>query len=170
MTTPRIFCPLLIIMATVLVSPACYTLLKHPRIDTTAYGEADDSRCASCHNEEEVWSYHHPPNHRYYSGAGSYYDWGFYYAVPWWYGANWYDTPPDRQTVRYRSRLYRPTGGRNPSVGATGGPVGSPPPPKSTGGSVRAGRDEDTRKGETGENTSKKRTVRPRAKKGKEDG
>jgi hypothetical protein len=170
MTTPRIVFPLLIIVATIIVSPACYTLLKHPQTGTAEIDDSQDTRCVSCHNEDDIWSYHHPANHRYYPGAGIYYDWGFYYAVPWWYGTSWQDSPPDGQTTRYRTRFFRPTGAEDAAVGATGGPVGNPPPAKATGGSIRTGRGGDTRKGKTVEKTSKKRTVRPKGKKGKEDG
>jgi hypothetical protein len=170
MTTLRIFCPLLIIVATIMVSPACYTLLKHPRVGTAVDDETRDNGCASCHYEEDIWSYHNPPNHRLYVTTGDY-DWGFYNAVPWWYEAYWYYTPPGPQTVPLPSRRFRPTGDTDPALGATGGPVGSPPPPKSTGGSVRVRREDDTRKGEADAQSSKKRTVRPRPKKEKkEDG
>ncbi|UCH84856.1 MAG: hypothetical protein JSW50_03975 [Candidatus Latescibacterota bacterium] len=121
----------------------------------------------SCHNEDELWSYHHPPNHRFYSGA-RYENWEAYYEVPWWYESYWYYTPsPSASAVPPANRSFRPDA--DVQVGSPGGAVGHPPGMKSQGASVRTTDTGNKRKGDSNEK-SKDRTVRPKGKKEKEDG
>ena len=78
------------VLATATVTPACYTLLRHPRVLRVAqYEDVEDQRCKNCHAEEEVWGYHHSPHH-YYVYDARYPAWGVFYDIPWWYNANWY--------------------------------------------------------------------------------
>jgi hypothetical protein len=174
MTVQRSFRLLLIVLVTVAVSPACYTLIKHPQVKTDGlYQEVEERQCTNCHYEDEIWSYHHPPNHRYYSGS-RYDNWASYYEVPWWYESYWFYTPPATTTVPPQHRSFRPDG--DGQMGTPGATVGGPPGMKSQGASVRTtGTDTDAaRKGESDDSKSKskdkKRTVRPKGKKEKEDG
>ncbi len=132
------------------------------------YEDVEDRQCTNCHYEDEVWSYHHPSNRRYYVGD-RYSDWEYYYQVPWWYESYWYYTPPATRTVPLPGRSFRPGDGSN-QPGTTGGTVSHPPGMKSQGSSVRTTAEDDEKKGEKNEPKSKDRTVRPKGKKEKEDG
>ena len=90
-----IFC----VVFTLLLTPACYTLLRHPKIKRAAVYEAvSDQRCSGCHSEQEVWSYHNPQN-RQSALDERYTSWGYYYYVPWWYNTNWYFNRIDPTTL-----------------------------------------------------------------------
>lgn len=77
----------------VLTLPACYTLLKHPKVRRGAlYEDVGSDRCTTCHYGDELWNYLHPPN------QASSFDvspaaWDAYYFVPWWYTASWRADP-----------------------------------------------------------------------------
>ncbi|UCG50973.1 MAG: hypothetical protein JSW58_12330 [Candidatus Latescibacterota bacterium] len=169
MTVQRSFRLLLVVLVTALVSPACYTLIKHPKVIEEGYQqEVRDRQCTNCHYEDEIWSFHHPPNHGSYPGV-QYYDWGYYYQVPWWYESYWYYTPSSSETVPLPGRTYRPADDKS-QVGPSGRTLGHPPDSKSYGSSVRTKTSDKEKKGDTKNEKSKKRTVRPRGKKEKEDG
>ena len=76
---------LLLIMV---AGPACYTILKHPRLAKLGYERPEPSQCESCHSNDEIWSFHQPAQAQYYfdwlSGG-----WGYYYDIPWWYEDYW---------------------------------------------------------------------------------
>ena len=71
------------------LTPACYTLLRHPRVKRVVYEEVTDRRCNSCHRQEEVWAFHHPPNQRFLRVLEQPV-WNRYYNIPWWYNEDWY--------------------------------------------------------------------------------
>lgn len=169
MTARRLCRALLIVLTTTLAAPACYTLIKHPRVNTAVYEEVQDNRCTSCHYEDEVWGFHHPPAQRFYAGE-NYGDWAFYYAVPWWYDSYWYFVPSEPGTGPLHGRDLRPSVEKGSIDGATGGPIGPPPDVKSTGGSVRAKDTDDSGKGKTDDEKSEERTVRPKNDKRKDEG
>jgi hypothetical protein len=169
MTVQRSFRLLLIVLVTVAVSPACYTLIKHPKVKNDGlYQDVEERQCTNCHYEDEIWSYHHPPNHRSYVGS-QYSNWESYYEVPWWYESYWLYTPPATTTVPPQHRSFRPGDGSG-QLDTGGGTVSHPPGMKSQGSSVRTLDADAARKGESNESKSKERTVRPKGKKEKEDG
>jgi hypothetical protein len=172
----------ILLLATTLATPACYTLLKHPSVDMTVYEDTPDSRCTSCHAEGDVIGYFRPPMHPAYPVDDVVWN-----EPPWWWDDYWYFDPfgPSNPTAL---RGFRPGTGEeydNPIIG--GGPVIPPPGPKVIGGDVRV-RDPDDKKGEkhdeeirdgkggggggkeSNENKNKDRPVRPKGNKGKEDG
>jgi hypothetical protein len=162
-------------IAVALSASGCYTLLKHPRVDTAAYEEIQDNSCTSCHYEDELWYYHHAPRHRVYPGVGAE-AWGFYYAVPWWYDSYWHYTPSsDPSTIPLPTRQLRSGTDKGQLEGSAAGHVGRPTDPKSTG-TVRyrhTGEDSDKDSQGTGEakandDEPKKRDVRPKTTKDKD--
>ena len=67
--------------------PACYTIMKHPRLASMEYGRPEDSQCTNCHSDEETWAFNHPspkPTYQSYSNA-----WIKYYDTAWWYDKLW---------------------------------------------------------------------------------
>ena len=139
------------------MAPSCYTLFKHPRVMwDTAYEEVDDNRCNTCHQSDELWSFHHPPNHRYQYGFG-YEPWQEYYLPPWWYNDYWYYDTNEATTVPLRSRGFRPGVDKDPYTSGgtllpgTAPSLKTPVSPKAT----------DSNKGKANNESSKNRTVRP---------
>ena len=112
-----------------LALPACYTLLKHPRVRTASTEEVADNRCTSCHATNELWAFHHPPNHSVTYPHG----WDQYYLVPWWYDAYWHfepgsaaTQPATRQQNSGASNLTDTPGGTvNPAPSNNGQPPGT---------------------------------------------
>lgn len=149
----RIACVLL--LAT-LATPACYTLLKHPRVKRVVYEEVDDKRCNTCHLEDELWSYHHPPNQWYGYGAVA------LDIVPWWYNDYWYYPDDGPVTVPLHWRQFRPSADKPETT------MGVAPQPIQESLSPPARASENTKKGDSNAQQSKKRTVRPE--KAKESG
>jgi hypothetical protein len=168
MTARRLCRPLLLVLTATLASPACYTLIKHPRVETATYEEVQDNRCTSCHSDDEIWGYHHPPAQRVYS-LGQDGSWEYYYAVPWWYDSYWYFVPSESGTPPLHGRDLRPGTEKGSIDGATGGPIGNTPDVKSTGGSVRTRDSDDSGKAKSDEK-SEDRSVRPKGDKGKNEG
>ena len=164
----------ILLIATTLATPACYTLLKHPRVDVTAYEETPGNRCASCHTEDELFAILYPPNH---PGVPE----GEPYVPPWWWEDYWGVEPSGPSALRG----FRPEGKDlyGPIFGP--GPV-NPPGPRVIGGDVRV-KDPGDNKGEnhdeelrdnrgtgggkgTDDNKNNDRPARPKSNKGKEDG
>jgi hypothetical protein len=108
-------CVLATALMTLLIAPACYTLLKHPRVKhDVVYQELDDKRCSTCHTKDELWAFHHSPTHpqRYTIG----YNWFYYYDLPWWYNPDWYSIDEnDPSTIPYHSRQTRPGADKQPA-------------------------------------------------------
>jgi hypothetical protein len=171
----KLFHPALLIAAAVMVTPACYTLLKHPPVNTVPTNQVAANDCTSCHYEDEVWNYHHPPNHPGYAAGRYNPNWAYFYMVPWWYDASWYyeHAATGPATVPLNERGMRPAAGAEMG-GAAGGGISSSPVPKSGTGAPLGVKDPtDTRKGDTDDKKSKdssKRKVRPGRKKKKDDG
>jgi hypothetical protein len=140
------------ILFALVISPACYTLLKHPRVkENLVYVDVNDNRCNSCHYEDELWGYHHPQNH-WYPTLG--YGWGRY--VPWWYTDYWYyDEANGPATIPLRSRGFRPAGDKGDPFRGIG------PPVSSSGDSSPARATVGSDKGDSDAQQSKKRSVRP---------
>jgi hypothetical protein len=67
--------------------PACYTLLKHPRLASMDYQRPESTQCSGCHNNTEVWKFNHSNNIRAYAGRDG--AWSEYYEIPWWYEHRW---------------------------------------------------------------------------------
>lgn len=65
-----------VLLVTVAVTPACYTILKHPRLAHLDYRRPDDKQCLTCHTSDEIWGFHHLPH----SPATD---------IPWWYERYW---------------------------------------------------------------------------------
>lgn len=152
--------PFLLVALAVLATPACYTLLKHPKVRREVYVEINDKRCSNCHVEDELWSYHHPPNQRY-TYIGTYPRWGIYYSMPWWYNEYWYIDKDDISTVPLPSRHFRPERHKDLS-GTAGAPATTPIA------SPAKNQPKETSEGSSNGEQSKKRTdrnVRPKTKK-----
>ena len=141
------------VVAFVVASPACYTLLKHPKVKRDVYEEVADNRCTNCHYEDELWAFHHPPNHPSAYPVG----WDEYYLVPWWYDAYWHFEPGGGVTVPVQSRRIRP--GANNLTTTPGGAV-STTPIKATSASPATAEGQPN-KGNNNDSSSKNRTVRP---------
>ncbi len=150
-----------------LATPACYTLMKHPKVRRVVYEEVSDRRCNTCHVEDELWSFHYPPNQRFWLGAG--YDaWDHYYFVPWWYNDYWYYDSRDPATIPLRSRRLRPVADK--TRGTRGGSLRYPQVKKLP--SARTDDRDAAKEEKPHEKPSKKRTVRPKKakQKGGDDG
>jgi hypothetical protein len=178
MTAIRSLISPLVVIAASLVIPACYTLLKHPTVDEAAYEEVQTNPCTSCHYEDDLWFYHHSAAHRPYPGSISA-GWGYYYAAPWWYESYWdYASPSGPSTIPLPSRQLRPSGDKDRTEGAIGGPIGPPPSAKSTGSTVRfrhsdgdsVANSKDTVEKKTNDDDTTKRDVRPKTAKEKPKG
>ena len=142
MTRLATACAIATALLTLLLTPACYTLLKHPRVRTdVAYEEVNDKQCNNCHAKAEIWSFHHSSPHpdRYTIGS----NWFYFYDLPWWYNAYWYDVDKDDPSTE----PYHPR------------PQGSGDAKNGAGIHNENGNNEAT-----GKDTSKNRTVRPAAK------
>jgi hypothetical protein len=169
----------ILLFATALATPACYTLLKHPNVDLTVYEETPESQCASCHSQEELYGFMYPPHHPAPPPDGP--------IVPPW----WYDIPPQGPPGPTALRGFRP-GDRTPDgpIVIGPGPINPPPGLRISGNPIRE-KDPDDKKGEKreeeirddrgkgggggGESKSSggdnnDRPVRPKGKKGNEDG
>lgn len=176
MTALRSFLLPLVVVAASAAVPACYTLLKHPAVDSAVYEEVQANPCTSCHYEEDIWYYHHSPAYRVYPGSSAA-GWGFYYTSPWWYESYWHYTyPSGPSTIPLPGRQIRP-GSDKDAAGAIGGPVSPPADPKSTGSAVRfrhTGDDSLGHSGDTGvkkqNDDTQKRDVRPKSTKEKPKG
>ena len=84
------------LLLTILATPACYTLLKHPRVKRErVYVEIESDQCTSCHYRDELKSYHVPVNRAIAEGKG----WKEYYSIPWWYSGEWQYGPEPLETV-----------------------------------------------------------------------
>ena len=95
------------ILSAFFVFPACYTLLKHPTVIEEDYQQEEASNCYSCHDESDLWGFHHP-RERFIPGAAFYDPWVYYYDVPWWYESYWfYDDPNRLETIPLHSRSLR---------------------------------------------------------------
>lgn len=80
----------------VLATPACYTLLKHPRVKRgRVYVEVESDQCASCHHDNEPESYHILANRATAQAKG----WKEYYSIPWWYSGGWQNEPEQFKPV-----------------------------------------------------------------------
>ena len=80
----------------ILATPACYTLLKHPRVKRgRVYVEVASDQCTSCHYRDELKSYHMPTNRATEQWKG----WKEYYSIPWWYSGESQFEPETSKTV-----------------------------------------------------------------------
>lgn len=82
-----------LVLSLFLFSSGCYTILKHPEIETDSYQAEDFTSCYDCHTESFYAGYHTPL---------PYPDmWGEYYMVPWWYNEIYiHETGADNIPVR----------------------------------------------------------------------
>jgi len=142
-------------LTTSLAVSSCYTLLKHPKVKRGAYEEVSDNRCNGCHYEDELWAYHHPPNHPSAYPSG----WAQYYLVPWWYDAYWHFEPAEGTTIPVPARRIRPDADDHLATpgGAIAAPVSNVTSPATAEGQPDKGKNDDS--------SSKNRTVRPSSKK-----
>lgn len=145
---------------TLLLTPACYTLLKHPRVKRVVYEEVTEKRCNTCHVEDEIWLFHHPRN-LVYTDVPGYSAWTDYYEVPWWYNDYWYQETVDPVTIPIE-RSFRPGSRTLTSPGGRGTRIKPPATSPTSVDSPANNRGSDNGK------QSKKRTVRP--KRSKENG
>ncbi len=83
----------LVVLCLFLFSSGCYTILKHPEIETDAYQAEEFTSCYDCHTESFYAGYHTPM---------PYPDmWEEYYIVPWWYNEIYiHETAVDDVPVR----------------------------------------------------------------------
>ncbi|MBD3336386.1 MAG: hypothetical protein GF355_12805 [Candidatus Eisenbacteria bacterium] len=105
----------LVLLAVSLLA-GCYTVLRHPRVETDVHDGAWE--CASCHADAEL--YHFRDSFYDYGGTYGYgvTPWYGYYAAPWWYDNYWYYPHDD-----YEGEPYPSTGDRRLwQRGAPGGP------------------------------------------------
>ena len=173
MTARRLRNASFLVIVTSLATPACYTLLKHPTIDRTEYEETLDSRCTSCHSEDELLGYVHAPRHPVYPT-----EYGDWYEYPWWWEHYWFYVPSGPGGGPSALRGVRPGSDKDPNNPVVGGAVTPPPGPKAIGGDVRVkdpdpddkGKGENDDSQDSEKNKDKDRPVRPKSNKGKEDG
>jgi hypothetical protein len=174
MMTARRFQRLWILLfATTLATPACYTLLKHPNIDMSVYEEAPDNGCTSCHTEDDVFAYFHPSGHPVYPLSRI--EW---MEPPWWWEDYWYIAPSGAGAAPTALRGFTPDGKKDQGNPIVGGPANPPSGPRVMGGDVRVKDpgeqdkgNKDTGEGkDAGDKKKDDRPVRPKSNKGKEDG
>jgi hypothetical protein len=77
--------------------PACYTLVRHPRLASHDYRRPDDKQCAECHSGKEIWAFNHAPRRPTYVGYAN--TWVEYYDVAWWYKRAWKYSPHEGLTA-----------------------------------------------------------------------
>jgi hypothetical protein len=104
----------------------CYTVMTHPGVtpdqQVTEQGRViSENQCGGCHNDSELWSYHHDSyfpaggyrggwdrryyrNHRYFLSLGWYPDtyysrWNRYYRRPWWHDSPGHPAGPAARTA-----------------------------------------------------------------------
>jgi hypothetical protein len=69
----------LALLAATLACPACYTLMRHPRVAQLKYARpGSDQSCGTCHDGMQIRAFNHPPHLR--SGTGA---WATYYETNW---------------------------------------------------------------------------------------
>lgn len=152
-----LFAVLIVILAT---APACYTILRHPRIAQLDYERPDDNQCAGCHTSTEMWRFHHLPK-------------APVTDTPWWYEWYWnYDHASDLETVPIPERSLRtPADFDEPAPGATDS-GGSTTPRVETKSTNVAPVKKTKEKGDTSakdDADKKKRPLRGKSKKTKKD-
>jgi hypothetical protein len=158
------YAPLFTLAVVVLLTPACYTLLKHPVVRNEDYNDVSGNRCTSCHYEDEIWEYHHPPN-RFHPYPGYARSWDMYYYMPWWYESYWSYDHTSPRTVPLPRRGMRPGAFKDPA--SVGGTTGPPPKQKTSESSLKIKAKDDN--ANSRKQKSKNRTYRPTKKK-KKDG
>jgi len=90
MTVPRTSYLALSFLLIMLATPACYTLLKHPKVKRgRVYVEVETNQCTSCHYDDELKSYHIAANRATDQAKG----WKEYYSTPRWYSTGWQQEP-----------------------------------------------------------------------------
>jgi hypothetical protein len=95
-----------VLLCSVVTAPACYTLLKHPRLASMDYQRPEGDPCANCHSNEEIWSFNHPEIKPSYSGyTGS---WTKYYDYAWWYERSWDYQPHTESEKPAHDRSSKP--------------------------------------------------------------
>jgi hypothetical protein len=177
-TAIRFRAALIFAVTTALATPACYTLLKHPMVDTNGIDQGIDNRCTSCHAEDELLGYVHPIRHP----PSPPEPW---YEIPWWWDNYWFYAPSGAGHTPTALRGFRPDAGTDVGKPGIGGTVTPPPGPKPIGNDVRVKDPGDKGKegkgyegkgdqdnGNSGDGNKKEndRPVRPKGKGGKGDG
>jgi hypothetical protein len=89
-----------VLLGIIAVLPACYTVLKHPRLASLDYQRPKDSACLNCHSNAEIWNFNHPNNIQTYVGKPG--SWSEYYDYAWWYEHRW-DYEPDNKNKKEKN-------------------------------------------------------------------
>jgi hypothetical protein len=76
--------------------PACYTLLKHPRLAEINYRRPDDKNCENCHSNSDIWKFNH--NNKINTLTEKSGVWSEYYDLAWWYESRWNYEPARHRT------------------------------------------------------------------------
>jgi hypothetical protein len=157
---------LVALVAASIVSLGCYTIIKHPQIqstqtsvDTEGYTHTSGDRdCMRCHQDFGQYPYGYYYSDYYPSYYWDYPRWGSYYAYPWWWDHFWYsggsqqagDTNSDQRPDRRRQGLAPPyTQGGNLNM-----PTPPPLPPLFTPGGTSTGSSGTATGGSSGGNNN----------------
>jgi hypothetical protein len=138
-------------VAASIISLGCYTIIKHPQIqstqtavDTDQYTHTSNDRdCMRCHQDFGQYPYGYYYSDYYPSYYWDYPRWGSYYAYPWWWDHFWYNggsqqagnTNADNRPDRRRQGLAPPYS----QGGNLNFPAPLPPPPMFTPGGTGTG-------------------------------
>ncbi len=88
-----------LIMAAV-VFQGCYTMIKHPRVESADYSAQYYTRqCQDCHANVSEYPYGYS-SISYPDYWGEYHRWGDYYAYPWWWQSFWWDIYDDGLLIK----------------------------------------------------------------------
>lgn len=68
-------------VAAAVLTPACYTLLQHPRLASLDYARPSSKHCLTCHTEQQLRTLVAGSRH-----AQTQQAWRSYYDEPWWFG------------------------------------------------------------------------------------
>lgn len=121
MNAKQILIAVVIAIALAITSIGCYTIIRHPSMDTmtevspeattqAGYNHSPgDYDCVSCHRDyaEYPYGFYYNPLPEYY---WEYPRWGDYYAYPWWWDDYWYNSSgsPSSVVIDTVDKIARP--------------------------------------------------------------
>jgi uncharacterized membrane protein YgcG len=176
MHTRKIFIAVTLLIAAAIVSLGCYTIIRHPEVqssrasvDSESYAHSDQDRdCMRCHQDYSEYPYGYYYSDYYPDYYWTHPRWGSYYAYPWWWDHYWYKDNYDFEPIPgdYESgdRPDRRRQGMTPPYTRGVDPSFPPPPPPSfnpgtsgggSGGSATGGNSGGGNSGSSGEEEKK---------------
>lgn len=146
------------------VTPACYTLFRHPKVrQGTVYDSVENTRCLECHEQKEFAYFHRPANHAVPKGDRR----DDVLSLPWWYESRWhYDSwrpanslllPPAQLPTGSLAGLPHNTAVRAQTL--TSSAARPLPPAGDDRADVQTRNSSDANKGRLNDESSKKRTA-----------